>query len=120
MNMTTKNLSMPIQEEFEFTKSHEFHLAQIKLATCDLLDKKYKAGVQEYKGTKLWTMPAANLIESSIEETTDQITYLLTLRQTMRIIMQLAFEGMNDESVCATTSRDNCKAIWHTIVGFDR
>jgi len=118
--MTTKNLDMPIQEEFEFTKSHEFHLAQIKLATCDLLDKKYKAGVQAYKGTKLWTMPAANLVEGAIEESIDQVTYLLTLRQTMRIIMQLAFDGMNDDSVCATTSRDNCRAIWHAIIGFDK
>jgi len=108
------------QLEFEFTESHRFHLEQIKLATCDLLDKKYKAGVQAYKGTKLWTMPAAKMVENAIEETIDQITYLLSLRQNMRIIMELANEGMNDESVCATTSRENCRAIWYAITGLDK
>ena len=108
------------QLEFEFTDAHRHHLEQIKLATCDLLDRKYKAGVQAYKGTKLWTMPLAKLVENSIEEATDQLTYLLTLRQSCRIIMELAHEGMNDDSVCATTSRDNCRAIWYTITGMDK
>ena len=110
----------PKQLEFEFTEAHRYHLEQIKLATCDLLDRKYKAGVQAYQGTKLWTMPAAKVVENAIEETIDQITYLLTLRQNMRIIMELANEGMNDESVCATTSRENCRAIWYTITGKDK
>ena len=108
------------QLEFEFTEAHRYHLEQIKLATCDLLDRKYKAGVQAYKGTKLWTMPAAKMVENAIEETVDQITYLLSLRQQMRIIMELANEGMNDDSVCATTSRENCRAIWYTITGYDK
>ena len=108
------------QLEFEFTDAHRYHLEQIKLATCDLLDRKYKAGVQAYKGTKLWTMPAAKMVENAIEETVDQITYLLSLRQNMRIIMELANEGMNDESLCATTSRANCRAIWYTITGLDK
>ncbi len=108
------------QLEFEFTEAHRYHLEQIKLATCDLLDRKYKAGVQAYQGTKLWTMPAARMVENAIEETVDQITYLLSLRQNMRIIMELANEGMNDESVCATTSRENCRAIWYTITGMDK
>lgn len=108
------------QQEFAFTDSHKFHLEQIKLATCDLLEKKYKAGVQAYKGTKLWNMPSAKVVENAIEETIDQITYLLTLRQGMRIIMELANEGMNDDSVCATTARGNCRAIWYTITGLDK
>ena len=108
------------QLEFEFTDAHRYHLEQIKFATCDLLDRKYKAGVQAYKGTKLWTMPAARMVENAIEETIDQITYLLSLRQNMRIIMELAHEGMNDDSVCATTSRENCRAIWFTITGQDK
>jgi len=108
------------QLEFEFTDAHRYHLEQIKLATCDLLDRKYKAGVQAYKGTKLWTMPAAKMVENAIEETIDQVTYLLSLRQQMRIIMELAYEGKNDESVCATTSRENCRAIWYTITGTDK
>ena len=110
----------PKQLEFEFTESHRFHLEQIKLATCDLLDRKYKAGVQAYKGTKLWNMPLATLVENSIEESIDQITYLLTIRQACRIIMELAYEGMNDDSVCATTARENARAIWYCITGKDK
>lgn len=103
----------------EMTEAHEMHLEQIKLASCDLLDKKYRAG-QKAHGGSLWTMPAAKQVESAIEEATDQITYLLSLRQNMRVIMELAHEGMNDESVCATTSRENCRAIWFAITGKDQ
>lgn len=118
--MTTNKVVESKQLEFEFTESHRYHLEQIKLATCDLLDRKYKAGVQAYKGTKLWNMPSAKIVENAIEETVDQITYLLTLRQSMRIIMELSHEGMNDDSVCATTSRENCRAIWYCITGKDQ
>lgn len=108
------------QLEFEFTESHQFHLEQIKLATCDLLDRKYKAGVQAYGGTKLWTMPVARIVENAIEETVDQITYLLTLRQSMRIIMELAHEGMTDETLTNPLARENCRAIWYCITGKDK
>ena len=100
----------------EMTEAHEKHLEQIKLATCDLLDRKYRAGQKQWGGS-LWTMPAARQVENAIEEATDQMTYLLSLRQNMRIIMELAHEGMNDDSVCATTARENCRAIWFTITG---
>ena len=120
--MTTNKIVEPKlkQAEFVFTEAHQYHLDQIKLATCDLLERKYKAGVQAYKGTKLWNMPAAQVVENAIEETIDQITYLLTLRQSMRIIMELAHEGMNDDSVCATTARENARAIWYCITGKDK
>ena len=108
------------QLEFAFTEAHQYHLEQIKLATCDLLDRKYKAGVQAYQGTKLWTMPAARVVENAIEETIDQITYLLTLRQSMRVIMELAYEGMNDLELTNPTARENCRAIWYTITGKDK
>lgn len=102
----------------EMTEAHEHHLQQIKLASVDLLDKKYRAGQKEHGGS-LWTMCAARQVENAIEETTDQLTYLLSLRQNMRIIMELAYEGMKDDSVCATTARENCRAIWFTITGQD-
>lgn len=120
--MTTSKVVEPKlkQAEFAFTEAHQFHLDQIKLATCDLLDKKYKAGVQAYRGTKLWNMPAAQVVENAIEETIDQITYLLTLRQSMRIIMELAHEGMNDLELTNPLARENCRAIWYTITGKDK
>ena len=108
-----------LKPDNEMTEAHEKHLEQIKLASCDLLDRKYRAG-QKAHGGSLWNMPAARQVENAIEEATDQLTYLLSLRQNMRIIMQLAYEGMNDDSVCATTARENCRAIWFTITGHDK
>ena len=108
-----------LKPENEMTPAHEKHLEQIKLASCDLLDRKYRAG-QKAHGGSLWNMPAARQVENAIEEATDQLTYLLSLRQNMRIIMQLAYEGMNDDSVCATTARENARAIWFTITGHDK
>jgi len=115
--MTTNKVVL--KPDNEMTEAHERHLEQIKLAACDLLDKKYRAG-QKAHGGSLWTMPAARQVESAIEEATDQMTYLLSLRQNMRIIMELAHEGMHDDSVCATTARTNCRAIWFTITGHDK
>lgn len=101
------------------TEAHEKHLEQIKLATCDLLDRKYRAG-QKTHGGSLWNMPAARQVENAIEEATDQLTYLLSLRQNMRIIMELAYEGMNDLELTNPTARENCRAIWYTITGKDK
>lgn len=112
--MTTNKVVL--KPDNEMTEAHEHHLHQIKLAATDLLDKKYRAGQREHGGS-LWTMPAARQVENAIEETTDQLTYLLSLRQNMRIIMELAHEGMRDDSVCATTARSNCQAIWYCITG---
>lgn len=103
----------------EMTEAHEKHLEQIKLATCDLLDRKYRAG-QKTHGGSLWNMPAARQVENAIEEATDQLTYLLSLRQNMRIIMELAYEGMNDLELTNPTARENCRAIWYTITGKDK
>ena len=105
---------------FILYRMSSFLLEQIKLATCDLLDRKYRAGVQAYQGTKLWTMPAARVVENAIEETIDQITYLLTLRQSMRVIMELAYKGMTDLELTNPTARENCRAIWYTITGKDK
>jgi len=103
----------------EMTEAHERHLEQIKLAACDLLDRKYRAG-QKTHGGSLWSMPAARQVENAIEEATDQLTYLLSLRQNMRIIMELAYEGMNDLELTNPTARENCRAIWFTITGKDK
>jgi hypothetical protein len=113
------NSKVVVKPDNEMTEAHEAHLEQIKLATCDLLDRKYRAG-QKNHGGSLWSMPAARQVENAIEEATDQMTYLLSLRQSMRIIMELAHEGMNDDSVCATTARENCRAIWFTITGHEK
>jgi hypothetical protein len=42
------------------------------------------------------------------------------LRQSMRIIMELAHEGMNDLELTNPLARENCRAIWYTITGKDK
>lgn len=103
----------------EMTEAHENHLEQIKIASLDLLDRKYRAG-QASHGGSLWSMPAAKQVENAIEEATDQLTYLLSLRQNMRIIMELAYQGMNDLELTNPLARENCRAIWFTITGKDK
>lgn len=102
----------------EFTEEHGQHLHQIQMAASDMLEAKYRRGQSEHGGN-LWGMPTARIVESSLEEATDQLTYLLTLRQQMRVIMELVREGMKDDSVCATTARENCRTIWYVITGRD-
>lgn len=115
MSMTK---SIGIVADNKFTESHAIHLQQIKSASEEMLDQKYRRGQAEHGGS-LWNMPTGKVIESSLEEATDQLTYLFTLRQQMRIIMELAYEGMKDDSVCALTARENCRTIWYVITGRD-
>lgn len=109
---------MVVKPNNEMTEAHEHHLEQIKFATADILDRKYRAGQKQHGGS-LWTMPAGRVCENAIDEASDQMTYLLTLRQNMRIIMELAHQGMKDDSVAASTARENCRAIWYVITGKD-
>jgi hypothetical protein len=44
-----------------FTKKHELHLATLQMAAVESMEKKYRKGVEEHGGTKLWEMPTANL-----------------------------------------------------------
>jgi len=110
--------SIGIVADNQFTPSHSQHLQQIKLAAGEMLESKYRRGQAEHGGN-LWGMPTGKIVESSLEEATDQLTYLFTLRQQMRIIMELAYEGMKDDSVCALTARENCRTIWYVITGRD-
>ena len=73
-----------------FTKKHELHLTTLQVAAVESMEKKYKRGVEENQGTKLWEMPSVKLVENAIEEATDQLTYLLTLRSQMHIVLELA------------------------------
>lgn len=115
MSMTKK---IKVVADNDFTDAHAQHLLQIQMAASDMLEAKYRRGQAEHGGS-LWGAPTAKIVESSLEEATDQLTYLLTLRQQMRIIMELAYEGMKDDSVCALTARENCRTIWYVITGRD-
>jgi hypothetical protein len=71
--------------EKHFTNKHELHLATLQMAAVESMEKKYRKGVEEHGGTKLWEMPTASLVEEAINEATDQLTYLLSLRQQMHL-----------------------------------
>ncbi len=101
----------------KFTPKHELHLATLQMAAVEGMDKKYKKGVEEHGGTKLWEMPTARLVENSIEEAIDQLTYLLSLRQQMHIIMELAKDGCTDDTLTNPRARECCNLIYTTLTG---
>ena len=110
---------MKVQNPEELSPKQAYHMASIQLATADGIEKKYTKGALEHR-SNLWEMPTARVIESIIEEAIDQNTYALTLRQQMHSIIVLLREGMNDESVCATTARENCRLAYEMLVGTAR
>jgi hypothetical protein len=103
--------------EKKFTKKHDLHMSTIQMAAVECIEKKYRRGVEENNGTKLWEMPAVNLVENAIEEATDQLTYLLTLRQEMHIILALAKDGCTDETLTNPRARECCHLIYTTLTG---
>ncbi len=68
------------------TKQQELHLLSIKRKFDIEVDNKYRKGVKEHGGN-LWEMNELDLLDSAIEETIDQYTYLITLRGKMLIRM---------------------------------
>ena len=105
------------KKEKLFTKKHDLHMATIQMAAVECIEKKYKRGVEENGGTKLWEMPSISLVENAIEEATDQLTYLLTLRQQMHIVLALAKDGCLDETLTNPRARECCHLIYTTLTG---
>jgi len=100
-----------------FTKKHDLHLTTLQMAAVESMERKYKKGVIENCGTKLWEMPTARLVEEAIAEATDQMVYLLTLRQQMHIVMELARDGCTDETLTNPRARECCNLIYTTLTG---
>lgn len=111
----TSDKIVPIKEG-ELTPKQQYHMTSIQLATAEGIEAKYTKGALQYK-TNLWEMPTARVIESIIEEAIDQNTYAFTLRQQMHAIICLLKDGAEDESVCATTARENCRLVYEMLVG---
>ena len=65
------------------TKQQEQHLLEIQFRTLELMDKKYRAGVQEY-GNNLWDLGIERLLYEAINESIDQLAYLFTVRDKIR------------------------------------
>jgi len=113
----TSAQSVEKTEEKIFTKKHDLHLTTLQMAAVESMEKKYKKGVVENCGTKLWEMPTARLVEEAIAEATDQMVYLLTLRQQMHIVMELARDGCTDETLTNPRARECCNLIYTTLTG---
>jgi len=60
------------------------HLGEILDQTHDLISNKYLKGAAEHKTILSEDYSSEQLIDMSIEEAIDQITYLLTLKETMK------------------------------------
>lgn len=66
------------------TAAQEAHLERLKSQFCSLMDRKYRAGASEHAheyGGDLLNVPAVRLLDHAIDEATDQIAYLLSLRE---------------------------------------
>jgi len=100
----------------ELSAKQQYHMATIQLATADAIEKKYTKGALEHR-SNLWEMPTAKVVESIIEEAVDQSTYTMTLRQQMHTLIALLREGAEDQDVCATTARENCRLGYELLVG---
>lgn len=110
---------MVVHNPDKLSPKQEYHMASIQIATAEGIEAKYTKGALEHK-TNLWEMPTARVVESIIEEAIDQNTYALTLRQQMHSLIILLKEGMEDESVCATTARENCRLAYEMLIGKSR
>ena len=100
-----------------FSKTHELHMTTLQMQAVSSLEEKYKKGVKEHGGTKLWEMATNSLVNNAVDEAIDQITYLFTLRQQMRIILALAKEGSEDEELTNPKARECCHLIYTTLTG---
>lgn len=99
-----------------FNKKHLHHLTQIQAAACEAIERKYIQGVEEHK-TNLWEMPVIRMVEESINEAVDQISYLMSLRQSVRVICALAQEGMEDVELTNPKARECCQLIYTSLTG---
>lgn len=100
----------------ELSAKQQYHMASIQLATAEGIKEKYTKGALEHR-SNLWELPTAKVVESIIEEAIDQNTYAFTLHQQMHALICLLKEGSEDESVCATTARENCRLAYEILVG---
>ena len=64
--------------------NQERHLLSIKETFMKLIDAKYRKGQKEHEGD-LWRLTREQLLDEAIAESIDQIVYLLTLRDKMKI-----------------------------------
>ncbi len=64
--------------------NQERHLLSIKETFMRLVDAKYRKGQKEH-GSDLWKLTAEKLLDEAIAESIDQVVYLLTLKEKMRI-----------------------------------
>lgn len=98
------------------TEAHEIHLQGIQAEIIRSLEVKYRKGQAEHGGS-LWSKGTIHNWKNSWDEATDLVTYLFTLRQHLTILLNLAKEGMEDDSVAAVSSRENCKIIYNILTG---
>lgn len=64
------------------TPDQDNHLSKLIFRVGKRLQTKYRKGALEHGGY-LWLMPAEELLENAIDEAIDQLTYLLTLKETL-------------------------------------
>ena len=74
------------------TLKQEDHLRDIVNSVTAGIDKKYRAGQAEHGGDLWERVP---LVEDMIEESIDQVTYALTLKQQLARVKELLDDARN-------------------------
>ena len=89
------------------TKSDLQHISHIQSEFDELVDQKYRAGIQEHGG-HLWEKP---LDAEALNEAIDQVVYLVTLRDQIREVCKIAHNGLNSDA----DARTACFHILQTL-----
>ena len=74
------------------TLQQEDHLTNLTRTVTASIDKKYRAGQAEHGGDLWERVP---LVEDMIEESIDQVTYALTLKQQLARVKELLDDARN-------------------------
>tara|TARA_R100001086_G_scaffold249732_2_gene190615 strand:+ start:929 stop:1216 length:288 start_codon:yes stop_codon:yes gene_type:complete len=74
------------------TLQQEDHLTNLTRTVTTQIDKKYRAGQAEHGGDLWERVP---LVEDMIEESIDQVTYALTLKQQLARVKELLDDARN-------------------------
>ena len=98
-------------------KEAELHLAAIKEAFAKDFDAKFRKGYWEHGQTLLYQQPCWVEILSEIQ---DMVAYAYTLKIQLSAVADLALAGCEDESLCASLARENCRKILSILQGLPK
>ena len=77
------------------TPNQELHKQSIIKRVGELIDAKYRKGVNEHGGN-LWDLPIRELVDNAIDEAIDQLAYLLTVKDQLTRLPRFGYNPTKD------------------------